>query len=482
MKLRSRPLYTKSDPSLRKQTPRPALAQITVPNRSARRKAPDHTYPTKKRRHIMETGHTSGRALRSGKAKAADTADEDFVLEAGEQSKQAFHGSRSPVRRSARQPPAGAMFSQMSLVQLNDLSSRDSEATSSKSRKESPEKTPSTPRRGEKGLDQGLKGDQLVIAILASCSPPILLRSIEKVRQLGYEIPSRVIELHRLLKNVPPANIPVTLQKAYIDDANTPRKSKEPLADHNYSSSASDVWPEARLEQLKEFLDHITETAEFNENTNAQERQWGSVVHHVLDAFATWPLGKSVRTLNITLSQGGSSKDSSGVDNDEGKGTGISKLIDWAMGLKLSEMEVLRISRAFSKLDRPLERSVNQTFGNLSYCPLFLLLEVKKSNQKTDPRIQLAIWASAAFTKYNMHAWDTSFPIPGVTVNGHEWELFLFYERNDTVGSEGIMDSKRTTIMMGPTPLGSTKSLNRAWHLLHKIHILMEWGAKQYRA
>ncbi|KAL8857189.1 MAG: hypothetical protein Q9178_006244 [Gyalolechia marmorata] len=411
----------------------------------------------------MDTGHTSGRALRSGKAKAADTADEDFALEAGEQSKQAFHGSRSPVRRSARQPPAGAMFSQMSLVQLNDLSSRESEATSSKSRKESPEKTPSTPRRRGKGLDQGLKGDQLVIAILASCSPPVLLRSIEKVRQLGYEIPSRVIELHRLLKNVPPANIPLTLQEAYIDDANTPRKSKEPLADYNYSTSASDAWPKARLAQLKEFVDHITETAEFNENTNAQERQWGSVVHHILDAFATWPLGKAIRTLNIesipiepyelrptidssTLSQGGSSKDSSGVDNDEGKGTGISKLIDWAMTLKLSEIEVLRISRAFTKLDRPLERSVNQTFGNLSYCPLFLLLEVKKSNQKTDPRIQLAIWASAAFTKYNMHGWDTSFPIPGVTVNGHDWELFLFYEQNDTVESEGIMDSKRTTV------------------------------------
>lgn len=212
MKLRSRPLYTKSDPSIRRQTPRLALAQITVPNRSARRKAPDHTYPTKKRRHIMDTGHTSGRALRSGKTKATNTAGEDFVLQSGEQSKQAFQGSRSPVRRSARQPPAGAIFSQMSLVQLNDLSSLDSEATSSKSRKESPEKTPSTPRRRGKGLDQGLKGDQLGLAILASCSPPVPLCSIEKVRQLGYEIPSRVMELHRLLKNVPPANIPLSLQ------------------------------------------------------------------------------------------------------------------------------------------------------------------------------------------------------------------------------------------------------------------------------
>jgi len=35
-------------------------------------------------------------------------------------------------------------------------------------------------------------------------------------------------------------------------------------------------------------------------------------------------------------------------------------------------------------------------------------------------------------------------------------------------------------MMLGPTDFGSTASVNGIWQILHRLHILMDWGQTEY--
>ncbi|KAL8704614.1 MAG: hypothetical protein Q9201_002234 [Fulgogasparrea decipioides] len=422
----------------------------------------------------------------SGNQRGTDTPDDPFEGQKGPPKR---GRGRPPGRKNTTQPQPVLVQSQVSSLQLNDVATRSGKAMSSSSRPGSPEKPPGTPKRG-KSINTRFKSNDLVIEYLEICNPPIFLLSIGQIRQQGHQIPEKVTELYELLRRVPRSNIPSILQETYNKEANTPQKSKEAPAEHDYLSPQMDPLDTKRLPYLKDFIDHILEVAEFNELAGTHEKQWGNIVCQMLNAFALWPEGKSIRPINIETTpiapvdlrpkthdggnitgiQGESSKEgSSSVDVGDDRDGSISRMIDWAVALKVSRNEKSRVKRAFSRINSVALHSINQTLGSMSQCPMFLTLELKKINQAKDPRVQLAIWAAAGIKKQQMHKWDSSFPMPGITINGHVWELFIFFEVEGQI------------MMMGPFELGSTKDVNQAWQLLRKLYLLMKWGTEQYK-
>lgn len=105
-----------------------------------------------------------------------------------------------------------------------------------------------------------------------------------------------------------------------------------------------------------------------------------------------------------------------------------SRMVDWSLGLKLNHKETSIIDDAYSKMS-DWEQSLNQTVTYVKDVPMFLDVEVKKLNAAVTPEVQLAVWAGALYKKKLHHGWDTSIPMPGVVVNGHEWSLYIFFER-----------------------------------------------------
>ncbi|KAL8661195.1 MAG: hypothetical protein Q9202_005797 [Teloschistes flavicans] len=153
--------------------------------------------------------------------------------------------------------------------------------------------------------------------------------------------------------------------------------------------------------------------------------------------------------------------------NDSGA-DGINKLVDWGMGLKVKDEDQQRIDKGFYRQD-PINTSLNQTLGFASMCPMWLYLELKKKYQTVDPRIQLGIWGSAGIIKKYQMGWDTTFPTPGITVEGHEWELYFFFE------------SQNQVMMMGPRGIGSTRSRRGLWQLMRSLYVLVRWAIKDYQ-
>ena len=117
------------------------------------------------------------------------------------------------------------------------------------------------------------------------------------------------------------------------------------------------------------------------------------------------------------------------------EGLQLSKLIDWTVALVSIATERNLIGKAFGQINMWLG-SLNQTFGPYGDCACFMELEVKKTQAARDSRLQIATWASAGIKKKNFHDWDTSFPMPAITVDGHKWELCIFWESNKDVVSQ----------------------------------------------
>ena len=101
------------------------------------------------------------------------------------------------------------------------------------------------------------------------------------------------------------------------------------------------------------------------------------------------------------------------------EGLQLSKLIDWTVALVSIATERNLIGKAFGQINMWLG-SLNQTFGPYGDCACFMELEVKKTQAARDSRLQIATWASAGIKKKNFHDWDTSFPMPAITVDGHK--------------------------------------------------------------
>lgn len=115
--------------------------------------------------------------------------------------------------------------------------------------------------------------------------------------------------------------------------------------------------------------------------------------------------------------------------------TTTTRMIDWALGLTLSTSDERILNKAF-KMMPPYSQSLNQTLSWASDVPLFVDIELKKTHSQRDPRVQLAIWAAAGFSKRHFHGWDETVAMPGITVSGHEWEYYLFFKREDEIVSQ----------------------------------------------
>lgn len=115
------------------------------------------------------------------------------------------------------------------------------------------------------------------------------------------------------------------------------------------------------------------------------------------------------------------------MTDDEGEktpGQEISKMIDWSLVLDLSSSDEEKMDAAFAKLNVH-ERSLNQSLSYIKRSPLVVHLEIKKQQPGNSPEVHIAIWASAALKKKSWHGWDTSLPMPAITVEGHRWDWYL---------------------------------------------------------
>ena len=72
--------------------------------------------------------------------------------------------------------------------------------------------------------------------------------------------------------------------------------------------------------------------------------------------------------------------------------------------------------------------SINQTSGFTRYVPMFLNVEIKKQHVAADPLVQLAVWIAAEFKKRMIEGYSRSMPVVAVTVEGHNWQLYIVYE------------------------------------------------------
>ena len=108
-------------------------------------------------------------------------------------------------------------------------------------------------------------------------------------------------------------------------------------------------------------------------------------------------------------------------------GDAMARMVDWSVGLELDDDDEMLITNAYKHLTANL-RSINQSISYISNLPLIFDLEVKKTVQPRDPVVQIAIWASAALLKKRQHGWDTSMPSPAITVDGHTWRYYIFFE------------------------------------------------------
>ena len=105
-------------------------------------------------------------------------------------------------------------------------------------------------------------------------------------------------------------------------------------------------------------------------------------------------------------------------------------MVDWCLGMNVDKDDMKVIQQAYSKAE-PHAASLNQSLSYIKTHPLILDIELKKTAQPRDPRVQLAIWASSALLKKRIMGWDTSMPMPALAINAHVWEYYIFFEMDD---------------------------------------------------
>ena len=137
----------------------------------------------------------------------------------------------------------------------------------------------------------------------------------------------------------------------------------------------------------------------------------------------TMPGGEERLNIEIPSESAGAKK----TDTSKENGQTISKMVDLALVIKLNEEQSKEVTKAFKTL-KDKERSLNQSLGSVKHYTLFLDFELKKLFANRDPKVQLAIWKIGALLKHQYHGWNTTMPMPGVVVDGHNWTYYLFFE------------------------------------------------------
>ena len=121
---------------------------------------------------------------------------------------------------------------------------------------------------------------------------------------------------------------------------------------------------------------------------------------------------------------------------DDGAPT-TSRMVDLQLGLLLDECDMDIVNGAFGTMNDN-EHSINQSISYIRTVPAIVDFEIKKPTANRMPEVPLAIWHAGLYSKRKHHNWDTSMPMPGVTVNGFDWELYITFERNGKLVSNGV--------------------------------------------
>ncbi|KAL9044779.1 MAG: hypothetical protein Q9214_002108, partial [Letrouitia sp. 1 TL-2023] len=486
MNLRSKDSHTITHdrPNHHLSVPCRVLATTSPNIRRSKRKAVDYQPTVNKRSRKMDFGSPN---------KRGNTAH-------GHKDEQGPFGQQEAPRPRGRPPGSKNKpkdvdkgLEQLSLGEIptilpSDPSSKASLPSGQSKKSSSPRKGSLSPaKRLGKQIDQTFSQDAVVLTMLEDCDPPVLLRSPQELRESGIPIPKAVLTLYNTLMDIPSGvTIPKIAQASFcsrLNHADTPRKSKEAPRLYEYLSEESSPWSDNEIKILKLFVDHMLRQAQWNEANSVHERQWGHLAIQSVDAFSIWPVGSSYRSINIETSPIEpielrpilSKKEiiDESIDSDKNSGQEdsilLSRYVDWLLALTLDHSELRLIHKAY-QYHTLWSRSLNQTVGPTANCPIFLDIEVKKTHTVRDSRIQLAIWETAAIKKRKLHGWSTSFPIPAITVDGHQWTLYIFYEL-----------SNEEVIMMGPINVGSTRDRQEAWRLLRMLWALIQWGIGDYR-
>ena len=107
--------------------------------------------------------------------------------------------------------------------------------------------------------------------------------------------------------------------------------------------------------------------------------------------------------------------------------TSISRMIDLAIGLRLSPNEQFDINEWLNPLYEG-EKSLNQTLSYPRYVPLFLDIELEKALIERQAEFQLGIWQAAGFAKRSHHGWNQELmPMLGICINGHQWNYYITF-------------------------------------------------------
>ena len=139
-----------------------------------------------------------------------------------------------------------------------------------------------------------------------------------------------------------------------------------------------------------------------------------------------------------------SSLDSRTVTTDEGFQT-VGRMVDWCLTLELNDEDEEIIDRGFATMQGG-EQSLNQSLSWIHKFPIFLDIEIKKSQSNRAPEVQLAIWAASALRKRQHHGWDISIAMPAIAVDGHMWTYWIFFaSEGDLVCSIAALPSSCKT-------------------------------------
>lgn len=110
----------------------------------------------------------------------------------------------------------------------------------------------------------------------------------------------------------------------------------------------------------------------------------------------------------------------------EDPGVLLSKMLDVVVAIMPTRAETQVFSHRLTGY-RQHERSLNQTKSFISQLLIFLDIELKRTHQLMDPTVQLAVWQQAGLLKRQFFGWDTTFPMPGITIDGHIWRSYLSF-------------------------------------------------------
>ncbi|KAL8904219.1 MAG: hypothetical protein Q9207_003407 [Kuettlingeria erythrocarpa] len=355
-----------------------------------------------------------------------------------------------------------------------------------RSRTTSPTKSPSKASRAKMFAD-AKKDSTIDMTYLEGCTPSIKLRTLETARKSG-DVPQPVMDLYISLVDTPGGIIPLALKHRYEEDSLTPRKSRQPPFAGQYLPQQDGSIPPSCQEGAKAVIDQAVRNAERNHREGAHEGQWRTtVVTPLINEVLRWPQGLGVRLLSvencaiepsdIRMLRPGECSPADESSKGKGKETEADKtwkdlstvrMVDCSLGLFLDEPVCDLISKAFRNIN-DYEQSLNQSMSYIRHTPLLLDFELKKTNQARDPQVQLAIWLAAAYLKRKHHGWNTSIPMPGLVVNGHEWNFYIAFERDNGL------------ILIGPERFGSTAKIASTWEILYRLNILVQWGVGKYQ-